>query len=131
MRTLGAFLSLSATVLSLAGATGAYAEPVTRTVIQEQPITTPEIRAVTVKTVIQAGGQTPQHTHPGVEMAYVVGGNAVLRIKGKSDWKLSGGDSFSVPRDTVHSVRNSGTGPLTIVSTYVVDKDQPMVIPVP
>lgn len=131
MRSIGASLSFTAATLCLAAATGVQAEPVTRTVIQEQPITTPEMRAVTVKTVIQAGSETPQHTHPGIEMAYIVAGSAVLRIKGKSTWKLSSGDSFSVPRDTPHSVRNSGAGPLTIVSTYVVDADQPMVIPAP
>ena len=113
----------------LAGAANAGREPVMRTIIQEQPIPSPQFRAVTVKTVIQPGSETPPHIHPGVEMAYVVSGDAVLRIKGKSDWKLSGGDSFSVPRDTVHSLRNTGPGPLTVISTYVVDQDRPVVIP--
>jgi quercetin dioxygenase-like cupin family protein len=130
LRRVGARPSLLGVVaLFLAAPASAQPESVTRSVIQEQPIPAPQYRAVTVKTVIAAGGETPPHTHPGVEMAYIVAGDAVLRIKGKSDWKLSGGDSFSVPRDTVHSVRNTGAGALTIVSTYIVDKDQPIVIP--
>jgi quercetin dioxygenase-like cupin family protein len=62
-------------------------------------------------------------------MAYVVSGEAVLRIKGKSEYALATGDSFSIPRDTVHSVRNTGAGALTLVSTYVVDKGKPIAIP--
>jgi quercetin dioxygenase-like cupin family protein len=121
-------LTLLAALLA-AGSAAAQPETVTRTIIQEQPIPAPQIHAVTVKVVIATGGETPPHTHPGVEMAYIVAGSAVLRIRGKSDFKLASGDSFSVPRDTVHSIRNTGTGPLTIVSTYVVDKDQPLVTP--
>ena len=130
MRSLGSFLTLPVATLSLAAASGLHAEPVTRTIIQEQPIEAPQIRAVTAKTVIAAGKGTPLHTHPGVEMAYIVQGSAALLIKGKPEWKLASGDSFSVPRDTVHSIRNTGAGPLVIVSTYVVDKGQPLVIPV-
>ena len=129
MRSLGAFLSLPAAAFSVAAATSLHAEPVTRTIIQEQPIEAPQIRAVTAKTVITPGKGTPLHTHPGVEMAYVVQGSAALLIKGKPEWKLASGDSFSVPRDTIHSIRNTGAGPLVIVSTYVVDKGQPLVIP--
>ena len=130
MRSVGSLLPLPLAVLSLAATTSLQAEPVTRTIIQEQPIEAPQIRAVTAKTVIAPGKGTPLHTHPGVEMAYIVQGSAALLVKGKPEWKLASGDSFSVPRDTIHSIRNTGAGPLVIVSTYVVVQGQPLVIPV-
>ena len=41
------------------------------------------------------------------------------------------GDSFSIPPGTVHSVRNAGPGALTIISTYVVEKNKPIASPAP
>ncbi len=129
MRPGAFFLILTMAAFTDAAVTNAQAGPVSRTVVQEQPIETPAIHAVTVKTVIAPGAETPLHTHPGVEMSYVLQGSAALLIKGAPALTLSRDDSFSVPRDTVHSIRNTGTEPLTIVSTYIVDRDQPIVIP--
>ena len=129
MRSGAFFPFLVTAALTVAAATNAQAESVNRTIVQEQPIETPAIHAVTVKTVIAPGAATPLHTHPGVEMAYILQGSAALLIKGARELNLSRDDSFSVPRDTVHSIRNTGTDPLMILSTYIVEKDRPLVIP--
>jgi quercetin dioxygenase-like cupin family protein len=62
-------------------------------------------------------------------MAYVAQGKATLKVKGRPDQTVAEGGSFSIPVGTVHSVQNAGPGPLVIISTYVVDKNKPIVIP--
>ncbi len=102
-----------------------------RTTLQDVPFPSPTYHTVTVKAEIDAGGEVPSHTHPGIEMAYVVSGRAILVIKGQRDRPLAAGDSFSIPQGEVHAVKNAGTGTLTLVSTYVVEKGQPLLLPAP
>jgi quercetin dioxygenase-like cupin family protein len=72
-----------------------------------------------------------RHTHPGVEMAYIVDGQALVKIMGRPDQTVATGASFAVPAETPHSVQNVGPGTLTILSTYVVDKSKPILTPAP
>lgn len=81
--------------------------------------------------VVDAGGGVPRHVHPGIEMAYVIEGPATLALAGQPERGLGAGDSFAIPDNAVHSVRNAGPAPLTTVSTYVVAKDRPVMIPQP
>jgi quercetin dioxygenase-like cupin family protein len=133
MRT-AARLSLGlASFAVLALGTPALSQPSTvhKTTLQDQPFPPPVYRSVTVRTVVDAGGEVLPHTHPGVEMGYVLEGNAVLRVAGQPPRSLAAGDSFSIPARTVHSVQNSGPGALTMLSTYIVEKDQPISSPAP
>lgn len=75
---------------------------------------------------VAAGADIPWHTHPGVEIAYVESGMLDLMITGQADRWLGPGDSFIVPRGSIHGGRNSGTVPARLVLTYVVDKDAPL-----
>ena len=104
-------------------------EAVQKTTLQEQGFPGPPDHTVLVRTVIARGGVVAPHTHPGVEMAYVASGEARLLAAGQRDRALRAGDSFSMPPDTPHSVRNTGPGPLTIISTYVVDSRRPIASP--
>jgi quercetin dioxygenase-like cupin family protein len=118
----------------LAGAAGlalAAAPEVRKTTLQQQPFPGPPLHTLLVRTEIPKGGVVAPHTHPGVEMAYVAAGEALVSIKGAPDRRLKPGDSFSVPEGVVHSVRDAGDGPLTIVSTYVVDAGKPIASPAP
>jgi quercetin dioxygenase-like cupin family protein len=107
---------------------GAFAG-VHKTTLQSQDFPPPIYRTVTVDTVIDRGSVVAPHTHPGLETAFIVAGKARLEVAGASPRTLSAGQSFAIPRMTVHSVTNIGTGPLTIVSTYVVDKSKPISSP--
>jgi quercetin dioxygenase-like cupin family protein len=125
-------LSLASLVV-LTFVSTAIAQPNTvhKTTLQDQPFPPPVYHSVTVRTVVDAGGEVLPHTHPGVEMGYVLEGSAVLRVAGQSPQSLSAGDGFSIPPRTVHSVRNTGPGALTRLSTYVVDKGLPISSPAP
>lgn len=100
-----------------------------KSTLQEQPFPGPVNHTVLVKTVVAQGAEVAPHTHPGVEMAFIAKGQALVTITGHPDQTLRAGGSFSVPEGVVHSVRNSGPGPLIIVSTYVVDKTKPIASP--
>jgi quercetin dioxygenase-like cupin family protein len=102
------------------------AHAASRTQLQEQRFPAPRYHTVTVKAVVDAGGQVPPHTHPGIEMGYVVEGQAVLNIAGQPPRTLTTGDSFAVPPIAVHGIHNAGKGPLTLVSTYVVEVGKPI-----
>jgi quercetin dioxygenase-like cupin family protein len=114
-------------------ASAAISQPSTvhKTTLQDQPFPPPVYHSVTVRTLVDAGGEVLPHTHPGVEMGYVLDGRAVLSVAGQQPRSLTAGDGFSIPPRTVHSVQNTGPGALTMLSTYVVDKRQPISSPAP
>jgi quercetin dioxygenase-like cupin family protein len=125
-------LRLTALVaLSLASAAGAQPNMVHKTTLQDRPFPPPHYHTATVRTVVDHGGVVAPHTHPGIEMGYVLDGRAVLKVRGEPPVSLSAGDSFSVPARTVHSVENTGPGALTMLSTYVVERGQPIASPAP
>jgi quercetin dioxygenase-like cupin family protein len=120
---------------ALAAALGstAMAQPSTvhKTTLQSQAFPDPVYNTVTVRTLVDHGGAVLRHTHPGVEMAYIVSGDALVKIMGRPDQMLKAGDSFAVTPETPHIVQNIGPETLTIVSTYVVDRSKPIVTPAP
>jgi quercetin dioxygenase-like cupin family protein len=126
MRTAAGF---ALALLVLAAPAGAQPSAIHKDTLQEQQFPAPTYHTVTVKTVVDHDGLVAPHTHPGVEMAYIAEGHAAVTITGRAPLSLGAGDSFSVPPETVHSVRNDGLGALTIVSTYVVEKDKPIASP--
>jgi quercetin dioxygenase-like cupin family protein len=72
------------------------------------------------------------HTHPGDEAGYVLKGNLILKTQGQPDRALKAGDSFFNPRGAVHSLGAApGSDGGMAVSTWIVDKGQPLATPVP
>jgi quercetin dioxygenase-like cupin family protein len=112
-------------------AAASASEPVKRETLQTQPFPGPVLHTVMTRATLAPGGAVPSHTHAGIEMGYVVSGEALLARKGQPDLPLKAGDSFSIPQGLVHSLKNAGRAPLVVVSTYVVDKNRPLVIPAP
>jgi quercetin dioxygenase-like cupin family protein len=122
---------LALAAVALASMAGAQPNAVHKTTLQDQPFPPPHYHTATVRTVVDPGGEVAPHTHPGIEMGYVLDGRAVLKVVGRPPRSLSAGDSFSVPPRTVHSVANAGSGALTVLSTYVVEAGQPIASPAP
>jgi quercetin dioxygenase-like cupin family protein len=79
-----------------------------------------------------AGSSIGFHTHPGDESGYVLKGSIVLKTQGQPDRVLKAGDSFFNPRGAVHSVvaLPNGEGGMA-VSSWIVDKGQPLATAVP
>jgi quercetin dioxygenase-like cupin family protein len=125
-----AVFALALFVSTGAAAASAQTDNVHKTPLQTDPFPGAGRHTVLVHTDVDVGGLVGRHTHPGLEMAYVEKGEAVVRIDGRPPSHLTAGGSFDVPPMVVHSVQNVGAGELTIVSTYVVAADQPIATPV-
>jgi quercetin dioxygenase-like cupin family protein len=80
--------------------------------------------------VLPAGTAIGFHTHPGDEFGYVLKGPLVLKTKGQPDRILKTGDSFFNARGVIHSLGTvPGSEGGTAVSTWIVDKGEPLAIP--
>jgi quercetin dioxygenase-like cupin family protein len=72
------------------------------------------------------------HTHPGDEIGYVIKGNLILKTRGQPDRALKAGDTFFNPRGAMHSLAAAPGGEGgTEVSTWIVDKGQPLATMIP
>lgn len=104
------------------------ASGVTRTELARSAVPGTKFDTIQVSAVIAAGATVPRHTHPGIESATVMEGEGVLSVQGMPDRPVKAGDSFLVPPETPHGLKNSAT-PMRIAGTYVVDRDKPLASP--
>jgi quercetin dioxygenase-like cupin family protein len=120
---------LALTVVAFAGAAFAEQVGIKRTPLQK--VEFPEgYNTVTVHAEVPPGGTAGRHTHPGIEIAYILEGEADLIVDGQPDRHLKAGDSFSMPPGVVHDARVGGST-LKFVGIYVVDKTKPLASPAP
>jgi len=69
---------------------------------------------------VPPGAELPPHYHHPAEAYYVTEGEAEVYHDG--DWRpLRRGDALFFPSDTVHGVRNRGTGRVAIVFVFPAD----------
>ncbi len=78
---------------------------------------------------IALGQASGPHTHPGIEMGYLLEGEVVMSVEGEPDRTLKAGDSFVIPAGAIHDVKSIGSVPTRAVSVFVVDKTKPFVTP--
>jgi quercetin dioxygenase-like cupin family protein len=78
---------------------------------------------------VAPGGFVAPHTHPGIEMGYILEGEAVMSVAGQPDRTVKAGDSYLIPSGVVHSAKVTGSGPIRIVGSFVVDKARPLASP--
>lgn len=73
-----------------------------------------------------AGVASPRHSHPGVEVAYVISGTFEYQLQGQAPIRLKAGESLYIPAGTPHVATNIGDGPASELATYIVDKQKPV-----
>ncbi|MFE7414839.1 cupin domain-containing protein [Streptomyces laurentii] len=100
---------------------------VTRVVLQDHPSPAAGWKAVQARVEIPAHKESGRHSHPGVEIGYVVSGEVLMVYDDRAPLRLRAGDPFFTPNGVVHNARNVGTGEVMIVSSYVVDETKPLV----
>jgi quercetin dioxygenase-like cupin family protein len=69
-----------------------------------------------------------KHKHPGEELIYVLEGSLEYQLEGKPPTTLNAGDVLLVPAETIHAVRNVGSGNAAELATYVVEKRKPLLV---
>lgn len=80
---------------------------------------------------VPPGGAAGRHSHPGIEIGYVLDGETDLLIDGQPPLHLKPGDSYQIPAGAIHDAKVSGDKPLKVLGIYVVDKTKPLATPAP
>jgi quercetin dioxygenase-like cupin family protein len=75
---------------------------------------------------VQPGTNASPHTHPGVEIGYVIGGEFNLAIEGRPDQNHKVGSSYAVPAGAVHYAKVPGDVPLKVLCVFIIDKTKPL-----
>ncbi|MEM6889012.1 MAG: cupin domain-containing protein [Pseudomonadota bacterium] len=103
---------------------------VDRKILTKEPLSGSEGMVVVIsKLTIKPGGRIPLHTHPGDEHGVIVVGGDALMPNGKV---VPFADDTTVffPAGQVHGgVINQGSADIEIVSTHILQADEPFQIP--
>ena len=114
-------------------ATGAEAQTAAtaglkRTLLKQTDGPTEGYVTVEMRVDIEPGAAVARHTHPGVELGYLVEGGIDLAIDGAGAASLKAGDAYQVPTGVPHAGVN-GSAKTVLVATYVVEKGKPLASP--
>jgi len=95
-------------------------------VLQQSPSSIPGREIVQVLTEIPAGVESGWHIHPGEEVGYIVAGTVRMMIEGRSPLMLPAGSPFLIPPRVPHNALDLGPETGRMLSTYIVEVDQPL-----
>ena len=123
-------VSLMTTLLIVGSAAHAQQERLKRTPLQRLEFPRDYVTQ-TMVVELAPGAVAPRHTHPGIETGYILEGEGILLVDGRPEQRLKAGDSYEIPANVPHSVRNAGDKPHKAVATFVMDKDKPLASPAP
>ncbi|VVM42424.1 hypothetical protein PS662_00364 [Pseudomonas fluorescens] len=76
----------------------------------------------------EPGVASPNHSHPGVEVAHVIDGTFEYQLEGQPPITLKAGDSLYIPAGVAHIAKNVGTKSASELATYIVKKGEPLVV---
>ncbi|QNP75474.1 cupin domain-containing protein [Streptomyces roseirectus] len=104
---------------------------VTRTLLQEHPSPAAGWEAVQTLVQIPRHKESGRHSHPGIEVGYIIRGDVLMVFDDRPPLRLRTGDPFFIPNGVIHNARNVGTVTTMMLSTYVVDETKPLVTTYP
>ena len=82
---------------------------------------------VQVRVDFEPGVGFPAHSHPGVEVAYVLEGTIEYELEGRTV-TLKAGEALYIPAGVVHAAKNPGKLLGAELATYIVEKGKPIVV---
>jgi quercetin dioxygenase-like cupin family protein len=106
--------------------TDALAGKLERTELQHSASSIPGREIVQVLTEIPAGVESGWHMHPGEEVGYILAGTVEMKIQGKPTLTLHAGHGFLIPPRTPHNALDLGPDTGQMLSTYIVETEQPL-----
>ncbi|KJH79043.1 MULTISPECIES: cupin domain-containing protein [Pseudomonas] len=80
-----------------------------------------------VRVDFEPGVVSPKHSHPGVEVAYVLEGTFEYQLEGQPAVTLKAGDSLYIPAGVAHVAKNTSATTSSELATYIVKKGAPLV----
>lgn len=75
---------------------------------------------------ILAGTNAGKHTHPGMEIGYVLNGEAVMEVVGEAPRSVKAGDAYVIPAGKIHDARVTSSSPAKVLAFYLVEKGKPL-----
>ena len=99
-----------------------------RTDLVKRDLGVSDREVIQVRVDFEPGVAAPRHSHPGVEVAYVISGTFQYQLEGQPAVTLNAGDSLYIPEGTAHTATNIGTTAGSELATYIVKKDTPLVV---
>jgi quercetin dioxygenase-like cupin family protein len=112
------------------GTTVPRAQGLKRTDIQEHDLSVPGRQVIQNRVDISPDAPLFRHKHPGEEVIYVLEGSLQYDIDGQPPTRVSAGEGLMVPAETVHTVKNIGTGNAAELATYIVEEGKPFLVAV-
>jgi quercetin dioxygenase-like cupin family protein len=97
-----------------------------RTELQRSASSIPGREMVQVLTEIPAGVESGWHQHPGEEVGYILAGTVQMHFHDLPALTLHAGDPFLIPPRTPHNAVDLGPETGRMLSTYIVEPDQPL-----
>jgi quercetin dioxygenase-like cupin family protein len=104
----------------------ALAGKLTRTELQHDASSIPGREIIQVLTEIPIGVSSGWHQHPGEEVGYILAGTVRMEIEGRPTLTLQAGDPFLMPPRTPHNATDLGPDTGQMLSTYIVETDEPL-----
>ncbi len=102
----------------------------TRTIVQQTDVPGSNYTVILAVTEIAPNMVAARHTHPGVEISYVLQGEGDFIIDGKGTMHVKAGQSFRLESGIKHSVKN-GAGTMKILAVYTIPKGAQLATPAP
>jgi quercetin dioxygenase-like cupin family protein len=96
--------------------------------LQQHDLSAPGREVVQNRVDISPEAPAFKHKHPGEEIIYVLEGSLEYQVEGSPPTIVNAGEVFFVPAETVHAVRNVGSGSAAELATYVVEKGKPLLV---
>ena len=104
------------------------AQGIRRTDLQQHDLSIPGREVVQNRVDISPQAPAFKHKHPGEEIIYALEGSLEYQVEGKPPTTLNTGEVCFVTAETIHVVKNVGTGNAAELATYVVEKGKPLVV---
>jgi quercetin dioxygenase-like cupin family protein len=110
----------------------AQPQPLKRTVLLKTDLAGVEGKeGVVVLVELAPGASSGKHYHPGHEVNYILEGTGTLEVEGKPTVNLKPGMTNHFDLKQVHNVTNTGANDtLKLVAFFIVEKGQPLAVPV-
>jgi quercetin dioxygenase-like cupin family protein len=71
-----------------------------------------------------------RHTHPGMENAYILEGEVLLKVEGQPEKRIKAGESTQIPANAPHTGCTSASG-AKVLTTHVIERGKPLASPAP
>ncbi|MCU0093431.1 cupin domain-containing protein [Pseudomonas koreensis] len=105
-----------------------WQQGLSRTDLVRQDLGAADREVIQARVDFEPGVTSPNHAHPGVEVAYVISGTFEYRLEGQAPVTLKAGDSLFIPAGVGHIAKNVGNEKGSELATYIVKKGEPLLI---